>query len=303
MSAKKAGHGGSQAKPANWLDKVEMDPAVVKVHKQLERTLADFMTNVGEMCRTYDAKLRAAMPFNPKAKFFVDDEMTPGSAASPLSSKLSPLVKRASAIDVKAPSSPKFDSAVGKKTKGSAGKLSLVSPATEEGAATTAAAVDDDDDDDIEEITQANPELVKQLRILKLEARALSKTMDQIHDWIALNIPEVSGSDGDENPALEVMAMVLENVESITEMLSEVYGLEASYLSDRAEAELSALRHPESESTVARVVIIDNNMWDAVERGYRVMIRSSLLLHSTLAKNMKVLKAPSVVKAVSQMHI
>lgn len=240
----------------------QLDPAVVKVHQSLQSTVALFMSTVGSLCRGYDAKLQAAMPFNPKAKFFADDG---DDATSP---KTSPLLKRQPSLTAHVPQ-----------------PTSPTKKATKE---------------EITDITRANPELVKQLRILKGEARSLAKMLDRIHDWIALNLPTM---DDNEDQRLEVVGMVLESVEQVTETLQEVYGLEKGYLDDRAEAEAVVLRHPESTSAVATITTIDSNMWDALERGYRVMIRGSLLLHSTLAKNMRSLRFDVPEAEFSHLHI
>lgn len=149
-----------------------MDPAVRKVHKDLEATLAHFMASVGDLCRTYDGKLREAMPFNPKAKFFVDDV----TAATPVDAKpTTPLLLRPrSLMSTPVPISPRGGSF--------AGSFPLL-PA----AATRFETADTDDapaaaSDASVTSPPSHKELLRQLGILKIEARNLSKTLDQIHD-------------------------------------------------------------------------------------------------------------------------
>ena len=64
------------------------------------------------------------------------------------------------------------------------------------------------------------------------------------------------------------------------------------YYSDRAEIEKALLRAPNRESLKAMLDALDSNSWDDVERGWRTMIRVTLLLYSVLSKNMKKLKEP-----------
>jgi hypothetical protein len=245
-----------------------IDPAVLKVHQSLEATLGHFMATVGEMCRNWDSKLQAAMPLNPKAKFFLEE---PETADTPNSThkKSSPLLKRRS-----------FAAAATATAEASGAAAAPSSP----GGASTKS----------DDVIPDHTELLKQLRVLKGEARTLMKVLDQIHDWIALNVPAIGGDE--EDSGVEVLGVVLQNVEDTTEALGEVYGMESKYLSDRAELEATYAHRPDCPSVQRTFKVLNSDAWDELERGWRAMIRGSLLLHSTLAKNMKILREPRVTR-------
>ena len=134
-----------------------------------------------------------------------------------------------------------------------------------------------------------NTEIVKQLRQLKRESYELGATMDGIHDWIALNVPDMKD---DENDGVEVMGAVIEQVTSLTDTVRSVYAAESKYLEERAELEKSMLKLPESETMKLAIKSHDADTWDEVDRGWRTLIRVCLLLYSILSKNMAMLKEP-----------
>jgi hypothetical protein len=134
-----------------------------------------------------------------------------------------------------------------------------------------------------------NTEIVKQLRLLKRESYELGATMDGIHDWIALNVPDIKD---DENDGVEVMGAVIEQVTSLADTVRSVYSAEAKYLEERAELEKSMLKLPESETMKLAIKSHDGDTWDEIDRGWRTLIRVCLLLYSILSKNMAMLKEP-----------
>jgi hypothetical protein len=239
----------------------EAEEAVKEVKAGLERTLASFMSGVGALCRTYDAKLREALPHNPKAHFFEDVDR----AGSPPSS---PLLKRPPRPEGTGHMSPLALAA--SPSKGAAGDFPPA-PLTLPPAAN-------------------RDRLLAQLRILKIESRGLIKTFEQIHDWVALNVPTL----GDESsgPGVEVMGVVISNVSDLTGVIKAVYGLEAKYLDDRVAIEAKIARYPECPSYERALAVNDHNSWDEVEKAWRSIIRACLLVHSLLAKNMKILMNP-----------
>lgn len=256
----------------------EAQAAAKEIHEGLERTLAHFMANVGALCRTFDAKLREALPHNPKAHFFEDIDRAGSPPSSPLlkrpprSESMSPLALASSPIKV---------AAKAKEAGGAGASTSDFPPAP---------------------LTLPPPEskakLLAQLRILKIESRGVVKTFDQIHDWIALNIPTL----GEETPGLEVMGVIIGNVGDLTGVIKSVYGLESKYLSDRLDLEAKLLRNPECPSYERALTVLDSNTWDEVEKAWRSIIRACLLVHSLLAKNMKLLMDPKRTRGRDQHH-
>jgi hypothetical protein len=244
----------------------EAEAAVREVHEGLEATMAHFMANVGALCRTFDAKLREALPHNPKARFFED-------AGSPPSS---PLLKRPPRTEGMSPLAL------------AASPMKLASKVATEGASEFPPAPL------TLPPTDSKERLLAQLRILKIEARALIKTFDQIHDWIALNVPTM----GEDMPAgVEVMGVIISNISDMTGVIKQVFSQEAKYLSDRLEVEAKVARYPDCPSFERSMVVLDSNTWDEVEKGWRSIIRACLLIHSLLAKNMKILVDPRKTKS------
>jgi hypothetical protein len=137
-----------------------------------------------------------------------------------------------------------------------------------------------------------NTEIVRQLRLLKREAYELSSTMDGIHDWIALSIPEIQTSESGENDGVEVMGAVIEQVSSLTDTVKACYSAESKYLEDRADLEKAMLKLPESETMRLSLAALDCDTWDEIDRAWRTLVRVTLLLYSILSKNMSHLKEP-----------
>jgi hypothetical protein len=133
------------------------------------------------------------------------------------------------------------------------------------------------------------PLLLVQLKILKNEARSLGKTLDEIHDWIALNIPMMKEEDND---GVAVMAAVIAEMAGAIAKVRSVYDIESSYISDRAELDVKYMKSSDADSILEAVEVCDSDAWDTLERGWRTMMRVVLLIHSTLAKNTKALKDP-----------
>lgn len=134
-----------------------------------------------------------------------------------------------------------------------------------------------------------NTNLVKQLRLLKREAYELGSTMDGIHDWIALNVPDIKEDDNDN---VEIMGAVIEQVTSLTDTVKAVYSAESQYIEQRSEIEKAMLKLPESETMKLSMAAGDSNAWDEVDRAWRTLVRITLLLYSILSKNMAALKEP-----------
>jgi hypothetical protein len=133
------------------------------------------------------------------------------------------------------------------------------------------------------------PLLLVQLRVIKQEARSLGKVLDQIHDWIALNVPMMKEED---NLGVAVMASVIQEVSGCISRVRGVYDIEASYVSDRSESELKYLKAMDADSAAQALKVLDTDTWDTVEKGWSVLMRVVLMVHTTLARNMRILRDP-----------
>lgn len=249
----------------------EAEAAVREVHEGLQRTLAYFMANVGALTRTFDAKLQEALPHNPKARFFEDEKSPPSSPLlkrPPRPENMSPLALAASPLKASVKSTTGAAPAAAKPGF----EFPLEPPAFTLPPA------------------ESKEKLLKQLRSLKIESRGLVRTFDQMHDWIALNIPTMSAEE--DNGGVEIMGVVISNIMDMSTVIRQVYSLESKYLSDRIDIEASIARYPDCPSYERQLLVLDSNTWDDVEKGWRSIIRACLLIHSVLAKNMKVLYEP-----------
>lgn len=304
---------------------IELDPTVQRVKDSYEASLTHFMANISPMLQRYNQLLQAALPQNPKADFFnsttagketltAEKTETPstGVAAdahaatavaedSPVKQPTSPLLRRpkldpatmaeleqsavellrqSSAVQINAKSSPTLGSEVAK------------TPLTAQSV--TAKKKKDEKDNKAPTTEQLEslalpPLLLVQLKIIKQEARELGKTLDQIHDWIALNIPTMKEED---NLGVAVMASVIGELAQSIAKVRGVYDMESGYVSDRAELDVKYLKTTDAESTLQAIEVCDSDAWDTLEKGWRTLMRVALLIHATLAKNMKLLKDP-----------
>jgi hypothetical protein len=266
---------------AATLTSPEAEAAIKGVHEGLEGSMTAFMANVGKMCRTYDQHLQAALPHNPKAHFFDRDGTSP--PTSPLMKRprvdisgMSPLVHAVtpghkSAVEFQFPASPRRNG-----SPSTSPKIVTVASATVPDLALPVA-------------SQSKDTLLAELGLLKSEARILVKTFDQIHDWIALNIPRMQEED---NGGVEVLGIVIGNVQQMAGIIRQVYALESKYLDNHVDIVTKGLKYGGCASFDHALGVLHTNTWDDVERGWRSLIRACLLLQSVLAKNMKRLKEP-----------
>jgi hypothetical protein len=266
------------------------DPAVRAVVESLERNLEFFMNNIGMLIKKYDDLLNAALPLNPK---YAEAMQSEGAKEE------SPLLKRAASGAILPADEPPKE----KKTKGE-GKAEKAdskpkdsaqtdppqgAEAEKEGGEADANDGEEEEDVEIEIEFPDNKNLLKQLRLLKRESYELSTTFDGIHDWIALNIPDMKDED---NMGVEIMGAVIEQASSLTDTLRSVYALELKYLSDRADMEKALMKFPISVTLKQQLEVNDGDTWDEIERSWRTLIRVCLILHSVLTKNMEKLRNP-----------
>jgi hypothetical protein len=301
---------------------VAVDPTVKRVQDSYEESLTFFMSNIAPMLERYNQLLQAALAQNPRANDNSEtktDEAVPASEApatapvaaedngvtpppekaSPQKQPTSPLLRRPKLDAVEMAELEK--SAVELLRQSSSVQIQAKKVATPAGeakstplttASTTAAKKKDKDKAPTSEQLDSlalPPLLLVQLKIIKNEARILGKTLDEIHDWIALNIPQMKEED---NVGVAVMAGVIQELAGSIVKVRGVYDLEASYVSDRAELDVKYLKTTDAESTLQAIEVCDADTWDTLEKGWRAMMRVSLMVHSTLAKNMRLLKDP-----------
>lgn len=296
-----------------------VDPTVKRVQDSYEESLTFFMSNIATMLDRYNQLLQTALPQNPKANLYgAPEEKTDAPAAEEKekSPEAAPPAPAAATEEPKQPTSPllrrpKLDPAAMAELEKSAVELLRQSsnvhlsakgtpageavvtktPLTATSATVAKKGKDKDKAPTSEQLDSLNlpPLLLVQLKIIKGEARSLGKTLDQIHDWIALNIPQMKEED---NMGVAVMASVISEIAGAIAKTRNVYDLEASYVSDRAELDVKYLKTTDAESTLQAIEVCDSDAWDTLEKGWRTLMRVALLVHSTLAKNMRLLKDP-----------
>jgi len=302
---------------------VELDPTVQRVKDSYEASLTHFMANISPMLQRYNQLLQAALPQNPKADFFntaTKEAEKPATTAekavhedphdinavaedSPVKQPTSPLLRRPkldpatmAELEQSAVELLRQSSAVQINPKGSSsptlGSEAVKTPLTAQSV--TAKKKKDDKENKAPTTQQLEslalpPLLLVQLKIIKQEARELGKTLDQIHDWIALNIPTMKEED---NLGVAVMASVIGELAQSIAKVRGVYDMESGYVSDRAELDVKYLKTTDAESTLQAIEVCDSDAWDTLEKGWRALMRVALLVHATLAKNMKLLKDP-----------
>jgi hypothetical protein len=295
--------------------KRDMDPAVKAIQDQFEQNLTDFMSSLGPTLARYTMLLQRALPHNPKACYYAVEQdessadepaakkaRTESEKPSPVKNPTSPLLRR-----------PKLDPELVEEMKRDAltdFPFPLMAPPSSTKAGTTAASpIDKSGAKKQNEKTMAEmfaevappPLLLSQIRILKTEARQLWHTFERIHDWVALNIPQI----GDENagPGVEVMGMVISELEEMMNTAKVIYMLEMKYLGDRADLELRIAKYTATDNARRALEVYDANSWDDVEKGYRSLMRATLIAHSTLSKNMKRLKQPMREMSAAFLHM
>ena len=257
--------------------KVVQDPAISKVYDELEASLTFFLGNIGSICSAYSEQLQRAMPNNPKATRFFDNvggAEVPGSPLQQASPNYpagkepeSPLLKRnpSTAGSPVAPMAPATLPSASKQPSATAIGEPKPAPGNNEAV------------------------LLTQLQILRSEARSLFILFKQINAWLSLSLRPFEEEDTDHNQACQV---ILGNLPGMMETTKAIYDVESKYLESKFDLEVRQLRHPDCESINVAFKVLDGTTWDEIEKGWRMMIRSCLLLHALISKNMKSLKDP-----------
>jgi hypothetical protein len=310
------------------LEETKVDPAVVRLQATLEENLDFFMNHIGGMIKDLNSKLEATKtactaahkqmgvslqtalldrgdntsspPGSPHrasggASVVNRGELGDGDAdATAAAAAIAAKVKEA---DDKRKALAAQKAGSGSKAPGDASDAVVDASSAAAGAkagddtvadATTTAAKDGEGET-VAIVFPDNTLLQEQLNLLKAEAYALGTTFDGIHDWIALNVPDYKEED---NVGVEIMGAVIQQVASLQESIREVYATELRYLEERGDLEKTLLKMPDSDTVQRQMEVLDLDAWDDAERGWRSMIRVSLILFSMLHKNMKVLREP-----------
>ena len=284
-------------------DAIPMDPAVEAVRDSLEENLVFFMTNVAAMSAKYRDALAACVPpqyIHAERKQVPLPELGDEGSFHELREsviKESERVANAaegadkdSAVTVAGPPAP---------DRGRVIQLLIVEEDAEAEEGDEEADDDDDDDSDEEEddedaaVGEDAPEIVlpdnrlllTQLHTIKREAYALNTTFNGIHDWVAFNIP----TDPSEGATAEVMAAVMAQTLALSEALTSIYEMESRYLAERLGAETGAQRHPDCYSMQDAMLSNEVETWDELKRAWWTMQRVTMIEHTVLAKNMKIL--------------
>jgi len=258
--------GGTPATKSSYKES-QLDPIIGKVQEHLEENLQYFLSNISTFVDKYNKRIETVLPKNPKMS---DHDLT--------LEPLTPLRKKTRADGAAAASTPSSRQA---STAFPAGSPKTAQPGTPSSATIatdgTAPALPD------------NSDLLAEMKILKGEAYELSTIFDGMHDWVALNIPDIKEED---NAGVEIQGAVLEQTEELASVLRNVYSLELKYLADRSELETTLLKYPKALSLPRAISVIDCNAWDDIERSWRTMIRICILVYALFQKNMSRLKEP-----------
>ena len=283
-----------------------VDPTVRQVQQSYEETLTYFMSNISPLMNKYNESLQTAKTLNtrvvaadPPSPLLTRTKLDDAGAAEVKKQSDAALRRTSSAMATSVLSSAALAAAAaedgewedvddeeedGKKKKK---KISKKSKKQQEEEA--AAQEDDDATMAMLEAVAIPAVLLVQMKLIKQEARALGKVLDQIHDWVALNVPTMKEED---NMGVAVLAQVIEEIAGFISNVREIYDMEADYVSSRTELELKALKSADAVSSKPALEVCDSDAWDSIEKGWRTLMRVVLLAHATLAKNMKVLRDP-----------
>lgn len=262
-------------------DGEERHPAVVAAQEKMEAHMTSFMATVGPTVARLQERLAVALTEQAHyvALLIGEAAAAPGIAA--------PRPAALAAADPAAAAAAAMEGAAS--APAHAPVAALPTPAPVEMKKTI---VDPDDGKTYEEVVVEFPNnaaLLRQLRFLKKEAWEFNRVFEGIHDWIALNIPDMKEED---NVGVEVMGAVIEQLNSLNSGVRGVYNEESKYIGERADYEKALLKCPECATVKLQLEVGDAEEWDAIESAWRTLIRCCLILHSVLSKNMKKLRDP-----------
>lgn len=264
-------------------------PEIRAVHDELEKSLTFFLGNIGPLCQRLTERLHSAMPHNPKA---VTARLAAAAAAASEEAAAAGAAAEGDAAapiaDVEAAAFPRSESSPLLDARDS--PLSTTSKLTTE--LTSELLARHPSFGGVEDTAVASPEaeLAVQLKLIKAEARALSKTFDNITDWMAVRIPQF---DDEDDLGGQVLGQVLSRMEPVVEEIRAVYTMESEFLAALAPLETAMENHPEAGSINKAIEVVRADTWDELEQAWRKMIRGTLIVHALLSNNLKVLRDPS----------
>jgi hypothetical protein len=296
------------SKRAKVTDEPDVDPTVRAVQQSYEETLTFFMSNISTLMNKYNESLNAVKNLNtrvvaadPPSPLLVRHQLDEAGANEVKKQSEAALRRHSSAMSKPAMAAAaaaaddeewedvEDDEKNGKKKHKKRGSKKTKKRQEEEEAAAAEAQQADEATNALLEAVAISAVLLVQMKLIKQEARSLGKVLDQVHDWVALNVPTMKEED---NAGVAVLAQVIEEISGFIGSVREIYDLEAEYVSSRTELELKVLKSSDAVSSKPALEVCDSDAWDSIEKGWRTLMRVVLLAHATLAKNMKVLRDP-----------
>jgi hypothetical protein len=305
----------SQQEMQKWIQAASngsnLDPVVRGTQETLSENMWFFLDNIAERCVRYNAALKNASAVNPNNALSLEElKQATNIDEAPF---LKIRIRRFVHVEQKPAENEEAEvkKEVTEAEKGEESKAEDETPRVQSGEAVpekkatpkdneeSQAVEEDDDDDDDEETYDAvdeipvvfpkNGGLVDEMKRLKLAGTELVTVFEGICDWLQLSIPDIMI---DDNDSVDVMRSVLEATSAHSEAVGSTVTFLREYLEDRADMEVETLKFPHSGSLRRQMLINDLDAWSEVERGWRTLVRCSLIIHTLLAKNMRKLLNP-----------
>lgn len=290
----------SQQEMQKWVQSTsndsQIDPVVRETQEALSENMWFFLDNIAERCVRYDAAMKNVAALNPNNTMSMEElrHATDINETPFLKIRLRRFVDVAveDANEENASAPEQLGKCEAHQVAEATGSdVAVVGKENEEDDEE-----DDDDDDDtydaVDEIPVAFPrctELMDQMKHLKLAGTELVTVFEGICDWLQLSIPDIMI---DDNDSVDVMRSVLEATSAHREAVDSTIVFLREFLDDRADLEIETLKFPHSISLRRQMLINDLDAWSEVERGWRTLVRCSLIIHTLLAKNMRKLLNP-----------
>jgi hypothetical protein len=289
----------------------QLDPIVRETQESLSENMWFFLDNIAERCIRYNAALKNVAAHNPNNVLTAEEmkHATDIDEAPFLKIRLRRFVQVAEAegdneeSPAAAEGTAKEDSRQGKEPAAKNTSVVTEEPTTgddaknvptKENEEESDSDSDDDSDtydaiDDIPVVFPKSGDLLDQMKHLKLAGTELVTVFEGICDWLQLSIPDIMV---DDNDSVNVLQSVLEATNAHSEAVGSTVNFLREFLDDRADLEIDTIKFPHSSSLRRQMLINDLDAWSEVERGWRTLVRCSLIIHTLLAKNMRKLLNP-----------
>lgn len=272
----------------------QLDPIVRETQETLSENMWFFLDNIAERCLRYNAALKNVAAHNPNNVLTAEEmkHATDIDEAPFLKIRLRRFVQVGQAgDDNEEPSTTKTNEGDAETVVGGEESKTIDTAANEEESDEES---DDDSDtyDAIDDVPVSFPKsesLLDQMKHLKLAGTELVTVFEGICDWLQLSIPDIMV---DDNDSVDVMQSVLEATSAHSEAVESTVNFLREFLDDRADLEIDTIKFPHSSSLRRQMLINDLDAWSEVERGWRTLVRCSLIIHTLLAKNMRKLLNP-----------